>query len=91
MEIPKSICPIIDSYQKQWIPTQLLAFLPEIFKSAVYLLFSVKTIVYLGTYYKKYFTLVDFGVSPMNPAVAFGSFIGAWSPPNPGMKNKLES
>ena len=27
----------------------------------------------------------------MNPAVAFGSFIGAWSPPNPGMKNKLES
>ena len=90
MEIPKSICPIIDSYQKQWIPTQLLAFLPEIFKSAVNLLFSIKTIVYL-IHITKNFTLVDFGVSPMNPAVAFGSFIGAWSPPNPGMKNKLES
>ena len=32
VEIPKSICPIIDSYQKQWIPTQLLAFLPENFQ-----------------------------------------------------------
>ena len=60
VEIPKSICPIIDSYQKQWIPRQLLAFLPENFQIGCFFTFfrqNHSSLMYKCTiYYKKFKT-----------------------------------
>ena len=71
---------MILSLAKQWGDSKIITssnwFIPKAIDSSMALSISF---------------LLDTGVNPINPAVAFGSLIGAWSPPNPGIKNKSVS